>query len=291
MTLRWLRRLNAVRPRPERRLSLSFEQPCAQHYAVAPIVEFDGEAEHVPTPVWRLDGKVRHGVFIAAVDVSLARVCHGANDLAPLLAHFWVVLEKIFTWIPVALLLIEGCEVVVDVLPDAIAIQYLDDRVVSHRHRDARIVEVAGIHNHWASATLGFETLQRGNEIVDRTGALEQVHVSDAAETAFQSCRQDDDRDFGSRLAKSFGHVGAELSVSEVIVEHSDVDLVDVGFSFFNGTGRNDVVALLLENGGTQKQIFFAIIEQQDPDRLFVADYLAAFQETKFIAIVHLSSK
>ena len=77
--------------------------------------------------------------------------------------------------------------------------------------------------------------------------------------------------------------------MAEVVVEHGYIDLVNVRFGFLDGAGGDDVVALLFQDGRAQEKIFFAIVEQQNSNRLLFAYRLTAFQKPEFAAVVHLS--
>ena len=74
------------------------------------------------------------------------------------------------------------------------------------------VVEIARIDDDWFPAPLRFKGAQSRDEIVDGTVSLEQMHVGNAAEVALQGRRENDDGNFGTFLAQSFGDVGAELS-------------------------------------------------------------------------------
>src|SRR5664279_2001947 len=52
-----------------------------------------------------------------------------------------------------------------------------------------------------------------------------------------------------------------------MIIEDSDIDLVQPGLGLLDGSGRNYLVALLAKNCGTQDQILLAVVEQQNANR------------------------
>ena len=66
------------------------------------------------------------------------------------------------------------------------------------------------------------------------------MHVGDAAELALQCCRQDDDGHLRTLAAQRLGHVGAEFARAQMVVEHGDVNVVQLGFGFFDGVGGHD---------------------------------------------------
>ena len=82
---------------------------------------------------------------------------HGADVLAPLLAHLRKLLEQIFPREPVAFLVAQAGEVVIHILPVAVAVHDLEHYVVAHGHADAGVVKIARVHHHWFSAALGLE--------------------------------------------------------------------------------------------------------------------------------------
>ena len=172
----------------------AFDQPRAQHHSVAAVVQFDGKDEHVPLPVLRLGREVRHGVVVAPIDVGLAGIGDGADDLSPFVAHFGEVIEDVAARIPGPALMAEGGEIIIDVLPVAVAIQDLDHHVVAHGHDDARVVEVARVDHDGTATALGLKAAQGLHQVVHRAASLEQMHVGDTAELAFQRRGQDDDR-------------------------------------------------------------------------------------------------
>ncbi len=112
-------------------------------------------------------------------------------------------------------------------MPVAFGIEDLEDDVVADGHVDAGVEEVAGVDDDGLAAALGFERAQGGDQVVDGTVALEQVHVLDAAEAALERGGEDDDGDLGAAAAQLGGDFGAELAGAEVVVEDGDVDVVE----------------------------------------------------------------
>src|SRR5271165_6684127 len=90
------------------------------------------------------------------------------------------------------------------------------------------------------------------------------MHVGDAAELALQRCRQNDDGDLRTLAAKCLGYVCAELAGAEMVVEHRDVNGVQLGLGLFGGTSRDYLVSLLAQDGRAQNEVLFAVVEQQD---------------------------
>src|SRR5271166_3263669 len=117
-----------------RAASLLLDQPCREHSPVTVIVQLDGEDKDVPVPVRTLGREMRWAARAAAINVGFARVNHGAEDLAPLLAELGKVLKQVLAHKPRAFVSVHGGEVVVDILPVAIAIENLQHNIVSHRH-------------------------------------------------------------------------------------------------------------------------------------------------------------
>jgi hypothetical protein len=98
--------------------------------------------------------------------------------------------------------------------------------------------------------------------------AFEEMHVLDAAEVAVEGGGEDDDGDVGAAAAEERGDLGAELACAEVIVEDGDVDGVEELGGFFDGGGGGALVAVLAEDGGTEKQVCGLVIEQKDANGL-----------------------
>src|SRR5271165_3595243 len=93
------------------------------------------------------------------------------------------------------------------------------------------------------------------------------MHVGDAAKLALQCRRQNDDGDMRAFAAKCLGYVSAELAGAEMVVEHRDVNGVQLGLGLLGGTSRDYLVSLLAQDSGAQNEVFFAVIEQQDANR------------------------
>src|SRR5208282_2507188 len=93
------------------------------------------------------------------------------------------------------------------------------------------------------------------------------MHVGNAAKLALQGCRQDDDRDPRTLAPQRLSYVTSELTGSEMVVEHCDINHVQLGFSFLDRAGRDHLVSLLTQDSRTQNQVLLAVIEQQDANR------------------------
>jgi hypothetical protein len=100
--------------------------------------------------------------------------------------------------------------------------------------------------------------------------ALEQVHVFDAAEVAVECGGEDDDGDVGAATAKKSGDLGAKLPCAEVVVEDSDVDVVEEIGGFFVGRSGDALVAMLAQDCGAEMQIARLVVEQKDTHGLEV---------------------
>ena len=96
---------------------------------------------------------------------------------------------------------------------------------------------------------------------------FEQVHIGDTAELALESGRQHNDRNLRTVPAKRFCDRGAELSGAKVVVEHRDIDFVQLGLGLLDGIRGDDLVALLAKNRRAKDEILLAIIEQKYPNR------------------------
>src|SRR5260370_14724276 len=205
----------------------------------------------------------------AAVNVSLARIGDGANVLRPLRADLREFLEQIFPWKPLPFLFKQCRAGIVDVLPVALAIHDLDHHVVSHGHADARIVKVTRIHHHWLSALLGLEGAQRRQHVLHRAVSLKQMHVFNAPELALQRGGKNDNRDLGTRLSQLFGYVSPEFPRTQMVVEHGNINCLELLFGGFDGRGSQHLVTFFTQDRGPQNQVFFAIVEQKYANRSF----------------------
>ncbi len=88
----------------------------------------------------------------------------------------------------------------------------------------------------------------------------------------------------GRRSRRSDGDLGAEFSGAEMIVEHSDVDVVEHLFGFFNGARGLGEISILAQDGGAQQQAVDVIIEQQNANRF--GDRLVAGVDAPWSEIV-----
>src|SRR5579859_3132643 len=95
------------------------------------------------------------------------------------------------------------------------------------------------------------------------------MHVFHAAEFSFQRGGENNDGDLRALVAQGLRHLGAELARTQVIVEHCDVNFVEVGLGFFDRGGADGLITVAAQNGGAQDQVVLAVIEQEDFDRFF----------------------
>src|SRR5262249_8619612 len=80
-------------------ISFLFDDPGAQHNAVAVVVQLQREDQDIPVPTLFLRGQMGQAVE-AAVHVSLARVGHGADDVFPFAAQFRKFLKTVLAHEP-----------------------------------------------------------------------------------------------------------------------------------------------------------------------------------------------
>src|SRR5664280_1350381 len=128
-------------------------------------MQLDGEDKYIPVPVRALGRQMRGPLKSAPINVGLACIGYGAHDLAPFFSQLRKLLEEILADKPSSFVAIHSSEVVVHVLPSSFPIEDLQDNVVSHGHRDARIVEIARIHYHRTAAFLALEGTQCGYQV------------------------------------------------------------------------------------------------------------------------------
>ncbi len=93
---------------------------------------------------------------------------------------------------------------------------------------DARVEEVAGVHDDGgAAATAPGTSAEGGEQIVDGAMTFQQVHVLNSAEVAGEGCgHMIMMGTSGLCLRSLMGDLGAELARAEMVVEHGDVNLV-----------------------------------------------------------------
>ena len=236
---------------------------------------------------WRVMGKARtlqvmfcssgfgqvEQAAASAVDVGLAGERDGLNDLAPVAHERGHLGGRTAAGKPVAGLAEVFGGGVVAVEPDAAVVEDLDEDVGTDGQRDAGVEEVAGVDDDGSAAAFGFEGAERGEQVFDGAVAFEQVHVFGAAEETLERGGEDDDGDVGTAAAQQAGDFGAELPGAEMVVEDSDVDVVEELGCLFDGRGGNAVVAVLTEDGRAEKEIVGVVVEQQDANaRLDVSD-------------------
>ena len=92
------------------------------------------------------------------------------------------------------------------------------------------------------------------------------MHVFNSAEVAIESGGEDDDGDVRAAATKKTCNLGTELAGSEVEVEDGYVGVVEEFYGFFNGRGRETLVAVLAEDCCAEMQVCGLIIEQENAD-------------------------
>ena len=70
----------------------------------------------------------------------------------------------------------------------------------------------------------------------------------------------------GRRLAENGGYLGTELSSSQMVVQHSDIDLVEQLLRFVDGARGVRQVAMLAQDGGSKEQILWIVVKEQYAD-------------------------
>jgi hypothetical protein len=90
------------------------------------------------------------------------------------------------------------------------------------------------------------------------------MHVFDPAEEAVQRGGEDDDRNVGTAATEEGGDFGAELSGAEVIVEDSDVDVVEEFGCLFDGGGGYALVSMLAEDSRAEMQVIGLVVEKEN---------------------------
>src|SRR5437868_3682630 len=84
---------------------LLLDDPRAQHYARAVVVQLEREDEDIPYPPRILLWQMRQSAELA-VNVGLARLGYGADDLAPFAIHFAELFEEVAPGEPYPLLFV-----------------------------------------------------------------------------------------------------------------------------------------------------------------------------------------
>ena len=226
-------------------------------------MERDGKGEDAPGDVLFADPGNVEEPSASAVDVGLTGKGDGLEDVAPIAHQGGHLVEDTAAGEPVSgLAEIGGCSVVA-VKPDAMVIKDLYKDVGAYRERDAGVEEVSSIDDDRSAATFGLQGTERGEEVFDGAVALEEVHVLDAAEVTVERGGEDDDGDVGAATPEVGCNLGAELTGSQVIVEDSDVDVVEEFGRLFDGGGGDALVTMLAEDGGAEMQVGRFIVQQE----------------------------
>jgi hypothetical protein len=241
-----------------------FEDAGGEDSSAAVVVERDGEGEDAPGELLLVGAGMVEQAAAGAIDVGLAAVADGLDDFVPVAHDGLQLLKDAAADEPVARLTEIFGGSVVAVLPDAVFVEDLDEDVGAYGEREAGVEEVAGIDDDGSAAAFGSERAKGIEEVFDGAVAFEEVHVFDAAEEAVERGGEDDDGDVGAAAAEEGGDLGTELAVTEVIVEDGDVDVVEELGGFFDGRGRNALVAVLAKNGGTENEVVGFVVEQED---------------------------
>jgi hypothetical protein len=147
-----------------------------------------------------------------------------------------------------------------------VVVEDLDEDIGADGHGDTGVEEVAGVDHDGGATAFGFERAKGSEEIIDRTVALEKVHIFDAAEEAVERCREDDDGNVGASAAEEGSHFGSKLARSEMVVEDGNVDFVEELGRLFDGRGGDAVVPVLTQDGGAEMQVCRFVVEKKDTD-------------------------
>ena len=129
-------------------------------------MQLERENQNVPVPAAFLFGQVRQAAE-AAVHVGFTRIGHSADNFFPLGAELGKFLKTVLAGEPCALAFVKPGKKFIHILPDAVAVQYLQDNVVAHGHGDAGVEKIARVHDHRLAAPLGFKGTQGAQKIVD----------------------------------------------------------------------------------------------------------------------------
>jgi hypothetical protein len=130
-------------------------------------VESDREGEDTPGKLLLVGTGMVEQSATGAVDVGLAAVADGLDDLAPVTHERLEFVKDATAGEPVAGLaeIVGGC--VVAVLPDASLVEDLDKDVGADGERDAGVEEVASVDDYRSAAAFGSEGVEGVEEIVD----------------------------------------------------------------------------------------------------------------------------
>jgi hypothetical protein len=229
-------------------------------------VKGDRKGEDAPGHILLAVPRKSEQAAAGAIDVGLASLGDSAEDISPVPHESGHLIEDAAARKPVAgLAEILGCSVIA-VEPNTMVVEDLDKDVGADGEGDARVEEVACIHDDRGPEPLGLERTESGKEIVDGTVPLEQVHILGPAEVTLQGCRQDDDWNLGAVTTKVRGDLGAEPTRAKVVIEHGNVDMVEGLGGFLDCGGGNATITVLAQNSGSEVQIRRLVIEQQNAD-------------------------
>jgi hypothetical protein len=204
----------------------------------------------------------------SAVDVGLAAVANGLNNLPPV-AHLRLkFVEDAAADEPVAGMVEVFGGGVVAVLPDAMLVEDLHENVGADGEREARVEEVARVDNDGSTAAFCTKGAEGIEEIVDGTVTLEEMHVLDAAEETIECGGENDDGNVWTASAEKRGYLGSELALAEMVVEDCNVDVVEVLDRFVDGSGGYTLVAMLAEDDSAEMKIIGLVVKKKNTYRL-----------------------
>src|SRR5438874_5335722 len=154
----------------------------------------DGEGQN--RPAWRGAGVAvdEEDVATGAVDIGVAGLGDGAENVAPVGGDGRDLLEEVAAGVPVARLPEVGGRGLVDVEPVAAGVEDLDKDIGADRHGNAGVEEIAGVDDYRGTTAAGLKGTEGPQKIFDGAVSLEEVHVLDTAEAALQRGGHDDDR-------------------------------------------------------------------------------------------------
>src|SRR5512147_2821850 len=98
------------------------------------------------------------------------------------------------------------------------------------------------------------------------------MHVSDAPEATLECGRHDDDRNFRTALAERVSDFSAELSCAEMVVEHGDVDVMQLGYGFVDRTGGGYFVSVAAQDSSAEQKMVFEVVEEKNSNGPGVGD-------------------
>jgi hypothetical protein len=90
------------------------------------------------------------------------------------------------------------------------------------------------------------------------------MHVFDPAEEAVEGGRENDDGNVGAAATEEGGDFGAELAGTKVIIEDSDVDVVEELGGFLDGGGGDALVSMLAEDSRAEMQVIGLVVEKEN---------------------------